>query len=48
MRTLPILLLLATTASAGQSGSVTYRLCACADTGSSVEADNGTLMLTEY
>lgn len=32
----------------GQSGSVTYRLCACADTGSNIEADNGTLMLTEY
>lgn len=32
----------------GQSGSVTYRLCACADTGSSIEADNGLFSLTEY
>lgn len=32
----------------GQSGSVTYRLCACADTGSSIEADNAMLSLTEY
>ncbi len=30
------------------AGSVTYRLCACADTGSSIEADNAMLSLTEY
>jgi hypothetical protein len=32
----------------GQSGSATCPLCACAGTGTSIEADNATLMLTEY